>query len=303
MDIVLVAAHTEARATARWLVQARDRRVHLLTLGEPALRVRSAAWDPVAELGGLAARTARTDDINDGATLRWIAERRPDAVVVLGWSQILREAALAAAPWVVGAHASPLPRGRGGSPLNWAIINGERQWGNTLMRLSPRLDGGSMLGQSLFELDGRETIEGAYAKVEASNLALVSGWMSDLRAGTVVERPQPAPAEAPFRRRTSADGVIDWRQPAERVDALVRAVTRPYPGARTVLCGRTVLVWRAVPCAGPEGAAPGTVLRAAGPTDGPVVQCGSGCLQVGEAVYEDGQAVADWQEGTVLGGE
>ncbi|MCH2136143.1 MAG: hypothetical protein MK101_06120 [Phycisphaerales bacterium] len=245
MQIAIAAAHVEARATVQWLFENSGHDVHAMTLSEAALACRSGGWDP-ANVPGLPVH--RTQDINSDQSLQWLQSLRLDALVVLGWSQILGATALSVAPWAVGAHASPLPRGRGGSPVNWAIINRETRWGNTLMRLSSRLDGGDVIGQSLFPLGDQDTVASVYERVESSNLELVQCWLADLEAGRVDTRPQEPSAEPPFRRRCPDDGKIDWNCEAGQIDALIRATTRPYPGAWSTLRGTRLSVWSSQVC-------------------------------------------------------
>ena len=287
--MAVAAAHTEARATVQWLIESSNCNVSLLSLPRDELAGRSAGWDsgPVAQVHGL--DFCRTSDINDDSTLAWLEKRNLDALIVLGWSQILRSQVLACAPWVIGAHASPLPRGRGGSPVNWAIINHEQQWGNTLMRLSAQLDGGDIVGQSLFPIGLRDTVADVYAHVEASNVSLVQAWLADLDAGQVACTAQVPTDEKPFRRRTPEDGRIDWTESAGDIDALVRGVTRPYPGAWCVLGDAVLNVWAAVVHGNAgESCEPGVIaeIDAAGC---PLVRCGRECLLLTSVTCSAGQ--------------
>ena|SRR5712675_1902055 len=120
-----------------------------------------------------------------------------------------------------------------------------------------------------------------------------------MRPSAGVRRPQAHDQASYFGRRTPADGRIDWSWPALRIHNLVRAVTRPYPGAFTELAGRRLLVWSARPVdprpteAGsrPTVAAPGLIL---GPADaGVVVACGAGSLLLRAAQLENGPDLAD----------
>ena len=125
-------------------------------------------------------------------------------------------------------------------------------------------------------LDPREDAGTLYAKHRAAHVALVRAHTEAPLAGTASATAQDHLAATYWQRRRPEDGRVDWTAPAETVDRVVRAVTRPFPRAFFERDGRRVVIWRAEP--GPEvGAPPGTVV------DGQLIACGRGSLHVLEA--------------------
>jgi methionyl-tRNA formyltransferase len=233
-------------------------------------------------------------NINDPDAQRLLGALEPDVVFVIGWHQIVRPETLRLAKLgMIGAHASLLPHGRGSAPINWAVIRGEAETGNTLFWLAEELDAGDMIDQAAFPISPYDTCASLYQRVAESNRDMLLRLLPRLLAGQRPGRPQPRVEEPPLRRRRPADGRIDWRRPSGAVYDFVRALTRPYPGAFGTLEGRRWLVWHAAlpPCAG--------ITRSAGEVVGPVVSpleeacgqlvaCGEGSLLLLELEGEDG---------------
>ncbi|HEY2804760.1 MAG TPA: methionyl-tRNA formyltransferase [Gemmatimonadales bacterium] len=237
-------------------------------------------------------------DINGPEATRILQVIRPDVVFVIGWHQIIREPALALAKvGMVGAHASLLPHNRGSAPINWAIINGEKETGNSLIWLAPDVDAGDLIDQRAFPISLYDTCATLYQQVAVTNRDMLLALLPRLMAGERPGRPQPRTEEPVLRRRRPADGAMDWEQPASRIYDFVRALTRPYPGAFSNLDGRCWKIWRAsFSTADGEGRRPGEILGAALSPDaascGQVVACAGGVLTILEIESDDGQVLS-----------
>ena len=240
---------------------------------------------------------ARVGSINEPDGLAALRTLDADVVFVIGWSQILRPAALRLArTGMIGAHASLLPQLRGSAPINWALIRGERQTGNSLIWLADDVDQGAIIDQTAFCITPYDTCASLYERVAASNREMLLRLVPRLLAGERPGRLQPAGDEPLLPRRRPADGRIDWGQPARAIYDFIRALTRPYPGAFSWLAGRRWTIWHAAHLPGENGAAlhatPGEVL---GPmvspveaTCGQMVACGAGAVVLLELQAEDG---------------
>ena len=294
MRIVWVGFHDEGVGALRSTVAAGYDVAAVLTLTEDAAALRSGAVDygPVAESLGLALHRVR--NINDESTIELLASLSPDLLIVLGWTQLLRDAALAVPTiGVVGAHASLLPRNRGRAPVNWAIIRGERVTGNSLMWLSAGVDSGDIIAQREFPIEAYDTCGTVYEKVAASNEEMVLELLAALSSGRRPGRPQVHSDDPLLPGRKPADGAIDWTLPAGAVYDLIRGVTRPYPGAFSHLDEERVTIWHSALLPWDSViAAPGTCL---GPVVSPVedacgqlVACGTGAVVLLE-VEADGR--------------
>jgi methionyl-tRNA formyltransferase len=217
-------------------------------------------------------------DVNAPEVVQQIAARRPDLLVVSGWTRLLG-APLLAVPrrGCIGFHASLLPRNRGRAPVNWAILRGERLTGNTMMFLDEHVDTGDIVDQVPVPIGPLDTCATVYEGIGRAGAEMLARHLPALLAGTAPRRSQPAGAEV-LPRRTPEMGVVDWTLPAPELHDWVRALTLPYPGAFTSVDGRRVMLWTVRVATAPTGAAPGTVVALREP--GVQVATGAGDLVV-----------------------
>ena len=183
-------------------------------------------------------------NINDPEAVDYLQARALDWLFIIGWSQIARSAVLQSARrGVLGIHPTLLPIGRGRASIPWAILKGLPETGVTLFQLDGGVDTGPVLLQRRIPIGDRETATSLYAKVVAAHRELLRAIWPDLVAGRVVAQPQDDGAASIWPGRTPADGQLRPDMTSEQMDRLVRATTRPYPGAFWTEAGRTVRVW------------------------------------------------------------
>jgi methionyl-tRNA formyltransferase len=232
--------------------------------------------------------------INEPEAYEILRAVTPDVIFVIGWHQIVRQPVMGLPRLgLIGAHASVLPHNRGSAPINWAIMRGERESGNTLMWLAEGVDEGDIIAQRAFAITPYDTCATLYAQVAATNREMLLELLPRLLAGERPGRPQPRGEEPVLRRRRPADGGITWNCPAQLVYDFVRALTRPYPGAFSALDGKRWWIWEAaLPPDRGVVAAPGEVV---GPVRSPLasacgqlVACGSGGVILLEVEDETG---------------
>lgn len=169
-----------------------------------------------------------------------------DIVFVIGWTEIIPPELLGLVRrGFVGMHASLVPEYRGGSPVNWAILHGETRTGQTMFWLAPRLDKGEIIDQEPVDITLHDTCGTVYDKMGRAGVALLRRNLEALVAGTAPRRSQPDLDRPVWKRRTPADGRLDWNQPSKRVYDFIRAVTHPYPGAFVDLPEGRLWVWEA----------------------------------------------------------
>lgn len=178
----------------------------------------------------------------------------------------------------INLHPGLLPRYRGRAPLNWAILNGETELGLTAHLMAAEIDSGDIVAQERFALGDDEDVGDALRKLYPLYERVVRSVVADLGAGGLRRVPQDHARATTFPRRRPEDGRIDWREPADRVRRLVRAVADPYPGAFSDLNGGRITIWRAV-LDGGAAAEPGTVTAWCG-RDQFCVACGAGGLRI-----------------------
>jgi len=175
-------------------------------------------------------------------------------------------------------HGSLLPHYRGRAPVNWVLVNGERETGVSLHRMVGAADAGDLVDTERVAIAGEDTAFSLFTKLEKAAARLLDRALPALRDGTAVERPQDLASGSYFGGRRPEDGRIDWAWPARRVYDLVRAVTHPYPGAFTTIGDRKLMVWWALPIETAHAAAPGTVLASS--REGITVAAGEGAVRL-----------------------
>ena len=192
-----------------------------------------------------------------------------------------------------GLHASLLPRLRGGAPLPWAILSGAKKTGMSMFALGDEVDAGELYGQVEIEIGCRMSVTELVQAAEKSGCALVANTLPDIQAGTVVMQPQTG-MPTWCLQRIPDDGRIDWNSPAERIDRLIRAVSRPYPGAFCDFEGRKVTIWKSevAPASLEILGAPGQIARIPGYSE-PIVVTGQGAIVISEAEIDGRSATAE----------
>jgi len=196
----------------------------------------------VAAAAGLPYRAPKSP--NDPATLAWIRTLAPRLAVMSGYARIVKKPFLDCfRDGVINLHGGPLPGYRGGSPLNWQILRGEREVGISLVMTDEGVDTGPVLARDSFPLGPDETIDQVVAKTLPRFERLLLGALDAERRGTLRRQPQDVAGARYFAKRLPEDGWIDWRAlPAQQVHDLVRALAGSYPGAFTFHRGRKLVI-------------------------------------------------------------
>src|SRR5579863_4129264 len=246
-------------------------------------------WRSCAQLASANSLPVYAPKRLDQGWIELIAAARPAIIYSFYYRNLLPETVLSLAP--LGAfnlHGSLLPKYRGRAPVNWMLVNGEREAGVTLHHMVARADAGDIVGQRAVAIDDRDTALTLYRKLVPAGVALLSEMHPLIAAGAAPRRPQDLSRGSYFGRRRPEDGRIDWRWPARRIFNLVRAVTHPYPGAFCALGGRKLYVWQARIAAetGKRGE-PGTII-ARGDDGALEVAASDGSVLVMRAQFEGG---------------
>ncbi|MCD8223363.1 MAG: methionyl-tRNA formyltransferase [Clostridiales bacterium] len=254
----------------------------------------------------------------DGEFIEKMRALAPDLMVVIAYGQILPQELLDVPRFgCINIHASLLPRYRGAAPIQWAVINGDKETGVTTMMMDAGMDTGDMLETRVVPIDEKETGGSLFDKLSFLGGELILSTIDRLEAGTLVRTPQDD-GQATYVSKISKElGEIDWGRSAVEIERLIRGLN-PWPSAYTHCGGKLLKLWDAdvekradqpgqPEC--PEFSEPGTVLTAAG--DVLRIQTGDGVLRVrtlqlegkkrmDTAAFLRGFAIAP---GTVLGKE
>lgn len=181
-------------------------------------------------------------------------------------------------------HGSLLPRYRGRCPVNWVLIHGEKETGVTLHYMTPRPDDGDIAGQKRVHIDDNDTALSLHKKLAIAAGNLLDDLLPKIRENRAERIPQEQSSANYFGGRKPEDGEIDWRQDAAGVRNLVRAVTRPYPGAFSYLGNRKCIFWQISLAETSRDATPGMVLS----TNPLTVACGDGAVKIQFGQTENG---------------
>jgi methionyl-tRNA formyltransferase len=228
---------------------------------------------------GLAAITPA--EANTPQVERQIASAKPDFIFSFYYRSMLGAGILnTAARGALNMHGSLLPQYRGRAPVNWAILNGERETGATLHYMVSRADAGDIVDQLAVPILQDDDAREVFSKVTVAAETVLSRSLPGLIAGTAPRRSQPVEPGQYFGRRRAEDGRIDWSWPARQIHNLVRAVAPPFPGAFAAVGGERWWIHK-TRVESPGAALPGAVVSPGHPTlfgsDGRIyILCGDG---------------------------
>ncbi|MGO9589680.1 MAG: methionyl-tRNA formyltransferase [Candidatus Acidiferrales bacterium] len=246
LRILFIGAHIEAKAPFEQLITTGKNLVGLFTLDDESLAGISGGAD-LASLAAAARIPVRKGaKVNAPDSLGWIRSLNPDILLVVGWTQLLRQEVLKV-PRIacLGFHASLLPKYRGRAPVNWAIINGEKQTGNTMIALEPGADEGDIVAQRVIDIAEDDDCRTIYQKVSLTECDMLAEMLPLIREGRMPRRKQNSLEATVMPRRRPEDGLVDWNWPSRRLYNWVRALTKPYPGAFFCSGSTKITIWKA----------------------------------------------------------
>ena len=221
-----------------------------------------------------------------------LREQKPDMIVVAAFGQIIPKAVLELPPYgCLNIHGSLLPKYRGASPIQQAIINGDEETGVTIMRMDEGLDTGDIISTKVIPLTGEETGGSLFDDISAAGAELLLETIPSVFAGTAGYTKQPAESPTPYAAMLKKEaGLLDFGKSAEELERLVRGLC-PWPGAYTYLNGKTLKIWKSrVSDTDETSGTPGQILRA--DPSGIAVSCGSGVLVLTEVQLEGRKKMA-----------
>jgi methionyl-tRNA formyltransferase len=168
-----------------------------------------------------------------------------DLMVIVGYGQIIPQSIIDLSPHgILNVHASLLPKYRGAAPIQWAIANGERETGITIMQIDAGLDTGDILLASSLTIRPDETAPELSARLAKLGAGLLIEAISRIEAGTNERRKQDDTQASLAPVLKKEDGLIEWSKPAWEIYNRLRGFA-PWPGAYTSFRGNQLLVIRA----------------------------------------------------------
>ena len=310
MNIVFAGTPEFSVAALQALLDSRHRVVAVYTQPDrPAGRGRRTAESPVKQLAmQYQVPVCQPHSLKTDAAQAALAALRPDLMVVVAYGLILPPAVLTIPRLgCVNIHASLLPRWRGAAPIQRAILAGDSETGVCLMQMEAGLDTGPVLACVSCAIDADDTGSRLHDKLARQGAQLLAEHLDALERGELESRPQDAALASYARKLEKSEARIDWSRPATELARMVRAFNS-WPVAETLIDGRQLRIWEAVPLPADGDAVPGTVMSAT--RDGIDVACGSGWLRILRLQLPGARAVpaADFinahsMEGVCLGRE
>lgn len=166
-----------------------------------------------------------------------------DVCVVAAFGQIIPASILHMKKYgCINVHASLLPKYRGAAPIQWAVIDGEKESGVTIMQMDEGLDTGDMLAKAIVPLDGKETGGSLFDKLSEAGGRLCVETLAKLEKGEITPEKQGESPTADASMLDKKMGNIDWNKSAVVIERLVRGLN-PWPSAYTHLDGKTLKIW------------------------------------------------------------
>lgn len=221
------------------------------------------------------------NDVNDPYMIEQIRQYGAEIGIVIAYGQKISGKLIDAfAHGILNLHGSLLPKYRGAAPINWAIINGERDAGITVMQINERIDAGRMLVTSSTPIGPVELADELHDRLSQLGPDAMIKTLDGLHAGTLTSMEQNPADVTRARKLSKADSPIDWAQPANVLACRIRGLW-PWPGAKSIytpIQGKPTEVTfahvHAIDDAPPATTSPGTIL------DDHTIACGVGRLCV-----------------------
>lgn len=236
--------------------------------------------------------------VRDEEFVETLRAYNPDVIVVVAFGQIIPLSILKMPKFgCVNIHGSLLPKYRGAAPIQWAVLDGEKETGITTILMDEGIDTGDILLKKTIKIDTDETSGSLFDKLMALGAETILETLDELEKGNLTPTKQGESPTAYAKMLTKAMGLIDFTKPAKELDCFVRGMN-PWPSAYTLLAGRTLKLWkvRAVEGGGKAGSVIGIDKESF------TIACGEGAIEVLEVQLEGKKRMSagDFLKGSTL---
>jgi methionyl-tRNA formyltransferase len=279
MRVVMFGFQTWGRKTLQALIDLDHEVVLAVTHPASGHSYRAIFSDSVEELARGHGIPVHLTERVDAATIDLVKRAAPDVIVVNSWYTWMPPELYNLPPHgTLNLHDSLLPKFTGFSPVLWALISGESEFGLTVHRMDDGLDTGDILIQHSLPIKPTDT----GTELVLRGMDLIPGALRDalsaLESGTAIWRPQNKAERTYFHKRSERDSLIDCAWPAEDLERFVRALSAPYPRPFTFYRSERIEVLEARVSEARYGGTPGRV----------VVQEGGGAVVSGPQAFRGG---------------
>ena len=185
--------------------------------------------------------------INDPSNVEIIQQIAPDFIFVIGLSQLVKKEIIdSAKKGVIGFHPTALPKMRGRAANVWQVLLGIHNAKVSLFFIDEGMDSGDILGQEPYRIEDTDYAEDVCKKIDEAVARLSRRVLRQIMDGSIQSIKQIEAEATYLLKRSPEDGLIDWDQPIGNIHTLIRAVSRPFPGAFGMYDGKhQIIIWRA----------------------------------------------------------
>ena len=200
--------------------------------------------------------------VKEAGFVEKIEAMNPDIIVVVAFGQIISQEILDLPKYgCINVHASLLPKYRGAAPIQWAIIDGDKTTGVTIMQMDAGLDTGDMIAKVEIPIAWDETGGSLFDKLSEAGAKLLVKTLDNIEKGEIIRTPQPEGSPTPYAKMIRKQmGQINWQEEAESIERLVRGLN-PWPSAYTSINGKALKIWYAAISEEDTKSEPGTIVR------------------------------------------
>ena len=236
--------------------------------------------------------------VRDEEFVKTLRAYNPDVIVVVAFGQIIPLSILKMPKFgCVNIHGSLLPKYRGAAPIQWAVLDGEKETGITTILMDEGIDTGDILLKKTIQIDTDETSGSLFDKLMALGAETILETLDELEKGNLTPTKQGESPTAYAKMLTKAMGLIDFTKSAKELDCFVRGMD-PWPSAYTLLAGKTLKLWKVRVVEG--GGKAGSVIDIG--KESFTVACGEGAIEVLEVQLEGKKRMSagDFLKGSTL---
>ncbi|MDC0161536.1 methionyl-tRNA formyltransferase [Marine Group III euryarchaeote] len=217
----------------------------------------------VDEATGMGFKVLQPANVNSKEFIDSIRTLKPDLIILAGFGYIVNETFLSIPKYFsINLHGGKLPKYRGSSPMNWALINGEKTFTLSIIQVDSGVDTGGVLVEKTFDIGDKDTIVELHKIANDNFPILLEKAVNDIKNKVAVIHSQDDSKSSYYPLRFPSDGFVLFDQlTAEEINNKVRALTTPYPGVFTFYNGKKVKILKCKMTDTPFFGEPGRIYR------------------------------------------
>jgi len=187
--------------------------------------------------------------LKDEEDIDFFKKNKFDLMILGGWQRLIPEIVLQTLRiGGIGTHGSSelLPEGKGRSPVNWSLIEGKKRYIFQLFLMTPGIDDGDIVDYKMCDINEWDTCKTLYYKISILQKTMLKDLIPKLLSNNFNRISQKGDSSF-YPKRNPEDGLIDWNKSVFEIHNFIRALTKPYPGAFSIINKIHVYIWKAQP--------------------------------------------------------